>query len=189
MPKKLETKKRSASLPGQQSQPTNQPEAAKNTSISTETVKNAFAKGGIVSAGAVIFETRRGGGEPRAWYGGACANLGYICRSWAADGGSRTLGRTVRASNMGDLQRDRLGQRPLHTTASDGQDDTCPSLVRGIDRLRDPHLNKVGLGLFSIGGPANQPASCDRSPVVPPADLDAAIQCCACTWSPDRGMR
>jgi hypothetical protein len=59
---------------------------------------------------------------------------------------------------MGDLQRDRLGQRPLHTGASDGQDDSCPSLVRGIDRLRDPHLNKVGLGLFSIGGPPARPA-------------------------------
>ncbi|XP_065339151.1 NADP-dependent malic enzyme-like isoform X2 [Cloeon dipterum] len=62
---------------------------------------------------------------------------------WAVDGGSRaatTAKRPLLSLSMADLHRDRLGQRPISSKPSD--DDTCPGLVRGIDRLRDPHLNK-----------------------------------------------
>ncbi|XP_035710199.1 NADP-dependent malic enzyme isoform X3 [Folsomia candida] len=38
-----------------------------------------------------------------------------------------------------DPRRDRLGQRPLH---HDAGDNVCPNMVRGIDYLRDPRLNK-----------------------------------------------
>jgi hypothetical protein len=53
---------------------------------------------------------------------------------------------------MADLQRDRLGQRPLHTEGTGGDDEICPGFVRGIDHLRDPHLNKVSTNfiLFNV---------------------------------------
>lgn len=38
------------------------------------------------------------------------------------------------------FRRDRLGQRPFH---HDVGDSICPNMVRGIDYLRDPRLNKV----------------------------------------------
>jgi len=38
-----------------------------------------------------------------------------------------------------DAARDRLGQRPYHELTGDN---ICPSMVRGIDYLRDPRLNK-----------------------------------------------
>ncbi|MCL4122650.1 UNVERIFIED_CONTAM: hypothetical protein GTU68_000379 [Idotea baltica] len=40
---------------------------------------------------------------------------------------------------MDALQRDRIGQRPYHEHTGDN---ICPSMVRGIDYLRDPRLNK-----------------------------------------------
>ncbi|XP_037785452.1 NADP-dependent malic enzyme-like isoform X2 [Penaeus monodon] len=40
---------------------------------------------------------------------------------------------------MDDLRRDRLGQRPYHEHTGDN---ICPNMVRGIDYLRDPRLNK-----------------------------------------------
>ena len=43
-------------------------------------------------------------------------------------------------TNMEDLQRDRIGQRPYHEHTGDN---ICPSMIRGIDYLRDPKLNKV----------------------------------------------
>ena len=41
---------------------------------------------------------------------------------------------------MAGLQRDRIGQRPYHEHTGDN---ICPNMVRGIDYLRDPRLNKV----------------------------------------------
>ncbi|RXG56289.1 NADP-dependent malic enzyme, partial [Armadillidium vulgare] len=40
---------------------------------------------------------------------------------------------------MDALHRDRIGQRPYHEHTGDN---ICPSMVRGIDYLRDPRLNK-----------------------------------------------
>ena len=39
-----------------------------------------------------------------------------------------------------DPRRDRIGQRPYHEVTGDN---ICPSMVRGIDFVRDPRLNKV----------------------------------------------
>ena len=46
---------------------------------------------------------------------------------------------------MAGLQRDRIGQRPYHEHTGDN---ICPNMVRGIDYLRDPRLNKVRFGVF-----------------------------------------
>lgn len=43
------------------------------------------------------------------------------------------------SSVMEGLRRDRLGQRPYHEHTGDN---ICPNMVRGIDYLRDPRLNK-----------------------------------------------
>ncbi|XP_064114945.1 NADP-dependent malic enzyme-like isoform X3 [Macrobrachium nipponense] len=45
----------------------------------------------------------------------------------------------VLLGSMNDLRRDRLGQRPYHEHTGDN---ICPNMVRGIDYLRDPRLNK-----------------------------------------------
>jgi len=39
-----------------------------------------------------------------------------------------------------DPRRDRLGQRSYHEVTGDN---ICPSMIRGIDFVRDPRLNKV----------------------------------------------
>ena len=41
-----------------------------------------------------------------------------------------------------EFSRDRIGQRTYHEHTGEN---ICPSMVRGIDYLRDPRLNKVGL--------------------------------------------
>ncbi|XP_042204937.1 NADP-dependent malic enzyme-like isoform X2 [Homarus americanus] len=41
--------------------------------------------------------------------------------------------------SMDNLRRDRVGQRPFHEHTGDN---ICPNMVRGIDYLRDPRLNK-----------------------------------------------
>ncbi|XP_068228452.1 NADP-dependent malic enzyme isoform X2 [Palaemon carinicauda] len=54
--------------------------------------------------------------------------------------GSRVSGQTrVLLGSMNDLRRDRLGQRPYHEHTGDN---ICPNMIRGIDYLRDPRLNK-----------------------------------------------
>ncbi|XP_066956349.1 NADP-dependent malic enzyme-like isoform X5 [Macrobrachium rosenbergii] len=54
--------------------------------------------------------------------------------------GGRVSGHTrVLLGSMNDLRRDRLGQRPYHEHTGDN---ICPNMVRGIDYLRDPRLNK-----------------------------------------------
>ncbi|KAK8378630.1 hypothetical protein O3P69_009374 [Scylla paramamosain] len=47
--------------------------------------------------------------------------------------------RVVLGGSMAGLQRDRIGQRPYHEHTGDN---ICPNMVRGIDYLRDPRLNK-----------------------------------------------
>ena len=39
-----------------------------------------------------------------------------------------------------DPRRDRIGQRSYHEVTGDN---ICPSMIRGIDHVRDPRLNKV----------------------------------------------
>ncbi|KAF4524568.1 hypothetical protein B566_EDAN015518 [Ephemera danica] len=79
---------------------------------------------------------------PRKIYICCCGS----CDRWCGDGDSvspdslSNTSRTLKTSSMADLQRDRLGQRPLYERS--GDDDVSPGLVRGIDHLRDPHLNK-----------------------------------------------
>jgi len=58
-------------------------------------------------------------------------------RSGAAANG-RVLGSGAPLKIM-DYGRDRLGQRPFHEVTGDN---ICPNMVRGIDNLRDPRLNK-----------------------------------------------
>jgi len=48
-------------------------------------------------------------------------------------------GRRVVCVSMDKVPMDRLGQRPYHELTGDN---ICPSMVRGIDYLRDPRLNK-----------------------------------------------
>merc|ERR1719309_447489 len=48
-------------------------------------------------------------------------------------------GRRVVCVNMDNVPMDRLGQRPYHEATGDN---IYPSMVRGIDYLRDPRLNK-----------------------------------------------
>lgn len=54
-----------------------------------------------------------------------------------AGGSSNHVTRVLTA--MDSLPRDRLGQRPYHEHTGDN---ICPSMVRGIDYMRDPRLNK-----------------------------------------------
>ncbi|XP_050730185.1 NADP-dependent malic enzyme-like isoform X2 [Eriocheir sinensis] len=51
----------------------------------------------------------------------------------------RSQARVVLGGSMAGLQRDRIGQRPFHEHTGDN---ICPNMVRGIDYLRDPRLNK-----------------------------------------------
>ncbi|XP_064114944.1 NADP-dependent malic enzyme-like isoform X2 [Macrobrachium nipponense] len=64
----------------------------------------------------------------------------YRSGPYCASSGGRVSSHTrVLLGSMNDLRRDRLGQRPYHEHTGDN---ICPNMVRGIDYLRDPRLNK-----------------------------------------------
>ncbi|XP_064114946.1 NADP-dependent malic enzyme-like isoform X4 [Macrobrachium nipponense] len=62
-----------------------------------------------------------------------------IAQRVAISGGRVSSHTRVLLGSMNDLRRDRLGQRPYHEHTGDN---ICPNMVRGIDYLRDPRLNK-----------------------------------------------
>ena len=72
----------------------------------------------------------------------SCRAVGKTCDR---TGSSNHVARVLTA--MDALSRDRLGQRPYHEHTGDN---ICPSMVRGIDYMRDPRLNKVYTQLGSF---------------------------------------
>lgn len=62
-----------------------------------------------------------------------CVFLFFGCSFNKGPGGARTLFKM-------DPRRDKMGQRTYHEVTGDN---VCPSMIRGIDFIRDPRLNKV----------------------------------------------
>lgn len=60
---------------------------------------------------------------------------------------------TVPISKGGENGFRRLGQRTFYTDHKPSTDTASPGLVRGIDRLRDPKLNKVSYFDDMVPGP------------------------------------
>ncbi|XP_037081887.1 NADP-dependent malic enzyme-like isoform X3 [Pollicipes pollicipes] len=66
-----------------------------------------------------------------------CGAAGGSVHASGAVGSGRVLGSLPQRTM--DFSRDRLGQRPFHEATGDN---ICPNMVRGIDNMRDPRLNK-----------------------------------------------
>ncbi|KAG8223816.1 hypothetical protein J437_LFUL003702, partial [Ladona fulva] len=59
------------------------------------------------------------------------------------------------SSRMTEQTRDRLGQRPCHSSSGEA---VCPAMTRGIDHIRDPRLNKMSsskTSTYQRGGKSN----------------------------------